>query len=114
MVLADKPLFVLSGAIRTPPLSTTARQQAGYLLRLLQKGERLAMPISRSMPGIGRRCHELRIRDSDTDKTWRLIYRIETDAVLVVDVFAKKTQTTPRHVIDTCKDRLREYDDATS
>ena len=68
------------------------------------------MPHSRPMPAIGHRCHELRIQDSDT--TWRVIYRVEADAVIVVEVFAKKTQTTPQQVIDVCQRRLRQYDEA--
>ena len=38
-----------------------ARRQAGWLVRRLQNGEALSMPKSRPMPGIGPRCHELRI-----------------------------------------------------
>ena len=60
------------------------------------------------MPSIGKACHELRIRDSDS--TWRLVYRIDFDAVVVVEVFSKTTQTTPQKTIDTCKLRLRKYD----
>jgi phage-related protein len=60
------------------------------------------------MPVIGARCHELRIQDAD--KSWRIIYRIDTDAVLVVDVFEKRTQTTPSGVLSTCKKRLTLYD----
>ena len=62
------------------------------------------------MPSIGPRCHELRVNDTDT--TWRLIYRIDPDAIVVVEVFAKKTQKTPKDVIQACKKRLKEYDDA--
>jgi phage-related protein len=57
------------------------------------------------------RCHELRIPDEDT--TWRIIYRLDSDAVIVAEVFAKKTSATLRHVIDVCKERLRQYDKAT-
>jgi DNA-binding XRE family transcriptional regulator len=35
-----------------------ARLEAGFLLRLLQRGEKIVMPHSRPMPSIGRRCHE--------------------------------------------------------
>ena len=66
------------------------------------------MPISRPMPSIGTRCAELRIVDEN--KTWRIIYRVDVDAVLIADVFAKKTETTPKSVIATCKQRLRQYD----
>jgi len=60
------------------------------------------------MPAIGRRCHELRINDADA--TWRLVYRIDSDAIVVAEVFAKKTHATPKPVIDACKRRLRAYD----
>lgn len=59
------------------------------------------------MPCIGTRCHELRI--TDDDKIWRIIYRLESDAVVVLDVFSKKTQATPKKVIDTCKSRIDNY-----
>lgn len=62
------------------------------------------------MPGVGPRCHELRIRDAN--RNWRIIYRIDPDAIVVVEVFAKTTQKTPASVIDTCKKRLRRYDEA--
>lgn len=62
------------------------------------------------MPGIGRRCHELRI--VDVDSTWRIVYRTDPDALVIADVFSKKTVRTPKSVTDVCKKRLREYDDA--
>lgn len=86
---ADKPLAWLHGEVRTPPLSAGGRLEAGLLLRRLQRGESLGLPQSRPMPAIGRRCHELRIVDADA--TWRIVYRIDADAIVVVEVFAKKT-----------------------
>ena len=77
-------------------------------LRKLQRGMMLSMPISRPMPTIGARCAELRIVDENT--TWRIIYRVDADAVLIAEVFAKKTPATPRTVINVCKRRLRDYD----
>ena len=68
------------------------------------------MPQSRPMPSIGPRCHELRVNDADT--TWRLIYRLDPDAIVIAEVFAKKTEKTPKEVIQACKKRLKEYDDA--
>ena len=59
------------------------------------------------MPSLGKRCHELRI--VDRDNTWRIMYHLDADAVVILDVFAKKTGTTPKSVIDKCKRRLREY-----
>jgi phage-related protein len=66
------------------------------------------MPHSRPMPSIGPRCHELRIRDENTN--WRIIYRIDDTAILVIDVFAKRTTRTPKRVINACKLRLAAYD----
>ena len=48
----------------------------------------------------------------DADVTWRIVYRVDTDAIVIGEVFAKKTPATPRSVIDACKRRFREYDDA--
>jgi len=107
---SDKPLVWLHGEIKTPPLSRAARMEAGYLLRLLQKGQPVGMPRSRPLPVVGPRCHELRVRDAEAD--WRIVYRPDSDAVVILEVFAKKTRTTPKTVIDACTRRLREYDHA--
>jgi phage-related protein len=112
MELQGKALVWLHGEVKTPPFSTEARRAAGFLLRLVQSGTSLAMPISRPMPGIGARCHELRIRDAGQRVIWRLIYRIDDDAIIIGEVFAKKTQKTPTSVIDACKRRFRLYDDS--
>ncbi len=61
---SDKSLVWLHGEIKTPPLSQAARIEAGYLLRLLQKGQAISMPQSRPLPVVGARCHELRVRDA--------------------------------------------------
>lgn len=103
-----KPLVWLRGEVKTPPFSQTARLEAGYLLRLLQQGESLGLPHSRPMPAIGPRCHELRINDEAG--TFRIMYRADTDAVVILDVLKKKTEQTPQSVIETCRHRLRTYD----
>ena len=104
----DKPLVWMHGEIKTPPFSKLARLQAGFLLRLLQRGEKVAMPHSRPMPSIGRKCHELRVADEKV--SWRIVYRIDEDAIVILEVFSKKTGKTPKSIIDICKTRLREYD----
>ncbi len=68
------------------------------------------MPHSRPMPAIGRRCHELRIQDETT--TWRIVYCVDPDAVVILEVFPKKTRATPKQVIENCKRRLRQYEEA--
>lgn len=112
MTSADKPLVWLHGEVKTPPFSATARLEAGVLLRRLQQGEKLSLPHSRPMPSIGPRCHELRI--PDVDATWRILYRIDPDAIVITEVFAKKTQATPQHIIATCQRRLQQYDAASA
>lgn len=105
-----KDLAWLHGEIKTPPFSRDARVEAGVFLRLLQQGESLAIPHSRPMTSIGPRCHELRIRDED--RNWRVVCRIDTDVVVIAEVFAKTTQQTPKSVIDKCRRRLSRYDEA--
>jgi phage-related protein len=68
------------------------------------------MPHSRPMPTIGPRCHELRVVDAGA--TWRIIYRIDSDAIVIAEVFAKKTPQTPKAVLEASRKRLKEYDHA--
>ncbi len=104
----EKPLVWLHGEVKTPPFSREARLEAGYLLRLLQRGENLSLPHSRPMPAIGPRCHELRIVDEHV--SWRIVYRVDSDAVVILEVFDKKTNRTPVQVIEVCKKRLKDYE----
>ena len=106
----DKPLAWLHGEVKSPPFSLAARLETGFLLRRLQRGDLLAMPQSRPMASIGPRCHELRI--NDVAGQWRLIYRIDTDAIVIAEVFAKKSAKTPKSILEICRRRLKEYDNA--
>jgi phage-related protein len=108
MKLKDKPIVWLHNEIKTPPFSDSARIEAGYLLRRLQMGEKILLPQSRPMPLIGPRCHELRI--DDENKKWRIVYRIDVDAIVILEIFEKKTQKTPKNIIDNCKRRIRQYE----
>ena len=78
------------------------------LLRLLQEGERLGMPQAEPLPDVGSRCGALRVRDAEHN--WRIMYRIDTDAVLVLEVYPKKTRKIPDEVIERCRQRLKLYD----
>jgi len=60
------------------------------------------------MPSIGKKCHELRVNDENV--TWRIVYRIDPDAIVILEVFQKQTQKTPQDVIDVCKRRIRMYE----
>jgi phage-related protein len=104
----EKALVVLSGEIKTPPLSLTARREIGFLIRKLQQGVQLEMPSSRPMPAVGRRCHELRVNDEN--RTWRVIYRVDPDAILVAALFSKKTNKTPSRVLQQANRLLSLYD----
>jgi phage-related protein len=103
----DKPLVWLRGEVKTPPFSAEARVEAGFLLRRLQKGESLGLPQSRPMSSIGSRCHELRVNDEN--QTWRIVYHVAKDAVVILDVFSKRTAATPKEVLMNCKRRLTAY-----
>lgn len=98
MEAREKPLAWLHGEIKTPPFSKEARLEVGAFLRSLQQGESLGLPHSRPMPSIGKRCHELRVTDKGHE--WRIVYRADKDAIVIGDVFAKTSRTTPRGVIE--------------
>jgi phage-related protein len=68
------------------------------------------MPHSKALPRLGPRCHELRIRD--VSGIWRIIYRIDRDAIVIAEVFSKKSAAIPEQIIEVARKRLREYDDA--
>ena len=49
-------------------------------------------------------------RVRDAAKNWRIIYRIDPDAIVIVEVFAKQTESTPKQIIHKCQARLIAYD----
>ena len=83
------------------------KREAGKAIFDLQKGERLSMPIARSMPSIGAGAEELRIKDRSG--AYRVFYYLKSArGVLVFHAFLKKTQKTPQREIDIGKRRLKE------
>jgi phage-related protein len=62
------------------------------------------------MPSIGARSHELRVNDSSGN--WRVVYRIDSDAIVIAEVLSKKSRKAPKSIIDVCKRRFKEYDNA--
>jgi phage-related protein len=105
---ARKPLVWLQGEVKSPPFTPEGRREAGMLLRLLQEGERLGMPRAEPLPDVGPRCGALRVRDAEHN--WRIMYRVDADAVLILEVYAKKTRRIPDEVIVRCKRRMAQYD----
>lgn len=108
MLDAERAIVWIHGDVKSPPFSTHARKKVGSLLRVLQLGGKLQMPIARPLPIIGPRCYELRI--NDVNVTWRIIYRVDRTAVLILDVFKKKTEALPFTTIETCVARIQWYD----
>jgi phage-related protein len=108
-MLAEKPIVWMHGEVKTPPFSSRARVEAGVLLRRLQSGENLGLPESRPMPAVGGGCHELRI--TDAGKGWRIVYYIGLEAIVILEVFEKKTRATPKFVIEAARRRLRMFRD---
>lgn len=104
-----KKLILHHTEIKTPPLSTSTRVKIGQLLKRLLAGESLSLPHSRPMPSIGAHVHELRVNDQN--QTWRLFYRVDSDAIVVVELISKKTEQTPLSTIRLCQSRLRFYDE---
>lgn len=102
-----KPLAWLHGEVKAPPFSAKAKIETGVLLRRLQEGIKVSLPHSRPMSSIGRGCHELRIPDEN--RTWRIVYHVDTAAIVILEVFAKTTNQTPQAIIDVCKARLKYY-----
>ena len=106
--MTSKPLRWLGDKITVPPLSKSAALELGALLEIVVLGGMPEMPFSRPMPAIGTRCHELRVKDGN--RIWRLVYQITDDAIVILDVFCKKTRKTPKRVIDRCRKRQRRYE----
>jgi phage-related protein len=90
-------------------MSTEARREMGFLLRQLQEGENLSLPHSRPMPSLGKGCHELRV--NDRNRTWRLFYFLDDDAIVILEVNEKKTQKTARATKEVCQKRLKSYEE---
>jgi phage-related protein len=92
-------------AIRSFP--DDVRRELGKAIFDLQRGDVLAMPVSRSMPSIAPGAAELRIRDRSG--IYRAFYYSRSPrGILVFHAFLKKTQTTPARESDLGKKRLKE------
>ena len=96
-----------AGGIKTPPIDATVRRQIGYHLRLIQGGGLPSPPISRPLPEMGPNVHYLRL--SGPSGEWRVYYQIRAREVIVGEVFHKKTQAIPGHLIRTVRKRFEDY-----
>ena len=93
--------------VTSPPVRASARAEIAELLLAIQEGLFIPMPSSRPMPNIGRGCHELRVGDENV--TWRIVYHVGKEHIVLLHYFKKKTGKTPTGVIDLCKARLKKY-----
>ena len=69
------------------------------------------MPQSRPMPSIGRRCHELRITDGDL--IWRIVYRVDSDAMSSSTRLPRRPEQFAQKDIDRARSRFKDYDETT-
>ena len=108
MTSSDKPLAWMHGEGKSLPFSPAARVEAGMLLRRtpVGRGTRTASFPS-DAPSVGGGGHELRVIDGNA--SWRLVYYLGRDAVVILGVFSKKTEATPQSVIASCQRRLAAY-----
>lgn len=108
-----KVKFYVTGSGRSPVeeflRDLGADMKAEFLdaVLLLERGENLAMPLSRNLSSIGRGLHELRLKDRTG--AYRFFYFIKrADGVYFVHAFKKKTQELPKQEIEVVKRRLKE------
>jgi len=83
------------------------RREFGKAIFDLQKGENLAMPLSRPMSSVASGVEELRVRDRTG--AYRVFYYTKlVDSILIFHAFGKKTQKTPPREIALAQKRLKE------
>lgn len=104
----QKPLILLGDVEKNLDLVKDKINTVAPMFLQLSQGDALGMPHSRTMPEIGPRCHELRFKDGKNN--WRIIYRTDNDALLLVTMFKKKSKSTPKKIIKLSQNRLRQYD----
>lgn len=101
-----KPLRFLGDSLkRVREFPEDAKQEAGFQLDKVQRGER--PDDGKAMPTIGKGVEELRIRDEGG--AFRVVFTAKrAEAVYVLHAFQKKTQATPKHDIELARKRLAE------
>lgn len=102
------PLLPASDAVirELRELPKDVQQDIGYQLQLVQWGKE---PTSwRPMPDVGSGCREVRVTTSDGIARSIYVYLGKNPRYVVcLCAFVKKTQKTPKHIIDTAKKRLK-------
>lgn len=97
--------FLGDSLSRLREFSSDAKQDAGYQLDKVQRGEQA--DDFKSMPSIGKGVEEIRIWDESG--AYRVVYTARlADAIYVLHAFQKKTQATAKRDIDLAKTRFTE------
>lgn len=100
-----KICFLGDSLVRLREFGSDAKQDAGYQLDKIQRGDQ--PDDFKPMPSIGKGVEEIRLWD-DTG-TYRVIYTARlADSVYVLHTFQKKTQATSKRDIDLAKSRFNE------
>lgn len=96
-------MFVGDSLKRLREFPEAARQDAGYQLDKVQRGQQ--PDDFKPVPSIGKGVEEIRIWEESG--TYRVIYTARMpDAVYVLHAFQKKTQATSRRDIEIARERL--------
>lgn len=83
------------------------REELADAIARLEEGHMLAMPLSRHMPSVGRRCYELRFRHRSG--VYRVFYVLAGGgAIYLIHAFKKKKSATPQQNIELAIKRLKE------
>jgi phage-related protein len=98
-------IFLGDSLVRLREFDSDAKQDAGYQLDKVQRGEQ--PDDFKPMPSIGQGVEEIRIwNDSGT---YRVVYTARlSDAVYVLHAFQKKTQATSKKDTELAKNRYAE------
>ena len=88
-------------------LSDDLRKEFSQAISLLEKGEQLAMPLSRNLANIHPGLHELRFRDKSG--IYRVFYYVKLrQAIYMLHALQKKTREIPLQEIAIIRKRIRE------
>ena len=102
-----KPVVWNGHHFTVPPFTEEGQDEAGMLLRHLQEGLTLSPPQAKPLPAVGPKCGELRVRDAGHN--WRIVYHIDDEVIVILDVFAKTSPQSQTQSIERCRSRLAEF-----
>jgi len=93
--------------LKSPPLEHETRFEIGMILREFQNGETVGPPTVKSVAQIGKSCYE--IRYTTAQHNWRVYFAVRANIVVLL-LEDKKSKAMPKATIETCKSRLRFYE----